>query len=345
MVEDQKYAEDYGKIMEMLENTPEAQLIDLFKWQQDDQYRVSVHLPKATVNLSRFEDLYTESSEMEENYQKSSVATHGSKFAVVNARRLTGLQQSVQNKFAWNVIQQVIRASGFELSKNSTVKVDEESRFLAVLKICCKWNYVSSIKNLPDHIVGTVECTSQIKDNYFNNSKEANRYFSDRLNTFSDNKDYIKASKEDEVLIQLHTFSKHADEELEKYYRYHTTPSDLFNSLLTLSKTHLTHPFSTLHTLLTTTTCPTPEYSNPSTSLTLTTIINCMNSTHATYLLHNFSTLSDIETLFTLPYKIDFQKHEFNEKLKDILALALFNFQLTYMRGQDEQHASLIGKC
>lgn len=88
------------------------------------------------------------------------------------------------------------------------------------------------------------------------------------------------------------------------------------------------------------------EYSNSMTQLHLTALIHLINSYHDLFLLNSFSTLSDVESIFVLPYKIDRQKYDFEEKVKDALAQSLYQYQLTLSTQflQDPATIQLISK-
>lgn len=62
---------------------------------------------------------------------------------------------------------------------------------------------------------------------------------------------------------------------------------------------------------------------------------------HDLTLLSVFSTLCDVENIFVLPYKIDKQKYEFEEKLKDALAQTLYHYQLTLNYGAELDNATV----
>jgi hypothetical protein len=109
-------------------------------------------------------------------------------------------------------------------------------------------------------------------------------------------------------------------------------PSGLFQGLLTLSLTlsdipHLAPLCSLIH--FTSTSNVGQTYTHPVVQIFLKSIIYQSKVTHDLLLLKEFSTLTDVENIFVLPYKIDKQKYEFSDGLKDILAQSLYNYQLT----------------
>lgn len=171
---------------------------------------------------------------------KGVVCTLGSKLAVINNRKFYEIAPvstfSVNDEnLSAQIVQSITRLSAFKLSQNKLCTINEESRLLAVLEICRKWNLVSSIRNLPGHIYGSMELVNQIKNKYMNNSKDNLKYFCDRYRIFSDNQAYQDFCLSSDTLTSLAKFSKDADEELSRFYGYQVLPEELFSNLRSIA--------------------------------------------------------------------------------------------------------------
>lgn len=279
------------------------------------------------------------------------VCTLGSKLAVINNRKFSEIApistfEVDDENLSAQIVQSITRLSAFKLSQNKLCTINEQSRLLAILEICSKWNLVSSIRNLPGHIYGTMELVNQIKNKYMNNSKADQKYFCSRYRIFSDNQAYQEFCLNNDVLTRLVKFSKAADEELSKFYGYQILPEELFASLLSIA-TNTISDCESLRQLQEQ--CEylshqtyTPKYSNPEMQLMIRSLINMTHVFHDLTLLSVFSTLADVENIFVLPYKIDKQKYEFEEKLKDVLAQTLYHYQLTLNYGAEVDNATLL---
>ena len=131
----------------------------------------------------------------------------------------------------------------------------------------------------------------------------------------------------------LKSFSSKADLLLESFYHYDIPCNKFFTDIHKLAMEELSN-IEELQNLidycsfLTEQTFP-DMYSLAEAQLHLRSLINLVNIYHDLFLLNSFSTLSDVENIFVLPYKIDRQKYEFEDKLKDILAESIYQYQLT----------------
>ena len=103
------------------------------------------------------------------------ICTYQSKLGVINNKSFDEIVSNISGKFddesiSKNIISEIIKQSSFKLSQNKLWIFKESSRLLAILEIWSKWNYVSSIKNLPGHIFGTMDLVNQINLKH-NNAK------------------------------------------------------------------------------------------------------------------------------------------------------------------------------
>ena len=282
------------------------------------------------------------------------ICTYQSKLGVINNKSFDEILSKNMRKFddesvSMNIISEIIKQSSFKLSQNKLWSFKESSRLLAILEIWNKWNYVSSIKNLPGHIFGTMDLINQIKVKHSSNKRER-EYFCDKSKYFSVNKIYQKFCKINDSLNKLIDFWNQADAELEEYYQYKINQSNLFDRLFEIFESTLSNSqdFSELQSYVSylySWVAPT-KYSDFEVQMRITSLIKLTNAYHDIILLNAYSTLSDVESIFVLPYKIDRQKYEFEERLNDVLAQSLYNYQLTLDCGltTDENTHKIIGK-
>jgi predicted nuclease of predicted toxin-antitoxin system len=124
------------------------------------------------------------------------VCTIGSKFSVINNRQFEKIptHDSTTNDeyVSYEIAKGISKFNAFKINQNKLCQIKEPCKLLAILEISSKWNYVSSIRNLPSHIYGSMEHVNQIKNKYFHNSKEENIYFCDKYKTFAGNEHYNK---------------------------------------------------------------------------------------------------------------------------------------------------------
>ena len=178
-----------------------------------------------------------------------------------------------------------------------------------------------------------MELISQIKKMYMHNSKESHSYFSDRYSLFSENKIYHHFIEENQILKSLKKFSENADKHLKAFYSYNSDFKELFSDIYTAANEEFSD-ISELENLIEYSeftanfefTC---KYTCVEAQLHLRSLINLANIYHDLFLLNSFSTLSDVESIFVLPYRIDRQKYDFEDRLKEILAQSIYYYQLT----------------
>ena len=89
---------------------------------------------------------------------------------------------------------------------------------------------MSSIRNLPGHIYGTLELVNQAKKKYMINSKEQ-LLFTDKMKVFEKNKHYKSFVEKSPLMSALQTFSERCDEHLQNFYDYNTNFGTLFEKI------------------------------------------------------------------------------------------------------------------
>ncbi|CAI2366578.1 unnamed protein product [Moneuplotes crassus] len=265
------------------------------------------------------------------------VCIMGSKLAVINNTQFEDLEYPfrsyVDDEFiSTEIMKSFGKFSSFKFNQNKLCTISEPSKLSAILEICCKWNFVSSIRNLPGHIYGTLELVNQAKKKYMNNNKNK-AYFTDMSEVFENNKYYKSFMEKSPLMNGLDTFSQKCDEHLRSFYEYDTNFGALFEKVHETASDVLKEVEECQHLIehckFLKETGFTQTYTSIEGQLHLKGLLNLVEIYHDMSLLNSFSTLSDVESIFVLPYKIDRQKYDFGDKVNEILSQSIYYYQLT----------------
>ena len=175
-------------------------------------------------------------------------------------------------------------------------------------------------------------------------------YFWDKHKLFSNNKIYKVFVETSTSLSKLIEFWNHADKDLDKYYTYEISQTELFNCFYKNWESCIANnqDFIDLNGYISYLQqwSISSKYSDFEVQMRISSLIKLANSHHDLILLNSYSTLADVESIFVLPYKIDRQKYEFEERLNDVLARTLYNYQLTlnWSHSVDDETMKIIGK-
>jgi len=88
--------------------------------------------------------------------EKGVVCIMGSKLAVINNKQFQNIpnphEKSNDEYFSKYIVHKIGKLSSFKLNQNKLCTIKEQSRLLAIIEICCKWHFESSIRDLPGQI-------------------------------------------------------------------------------------------------------------------------------------------------------------------------------------------------